>query len=79
VNDPNERLSITLSRKEWRNLVTALRRDIRLQPQLGRLAWMTVGVIEGAVAGIESQGGQRAASRVGEDSLPCDTLKRPGL
>ncbi len=42
-------VSITLDRREWENLVKALRKDANLQPQLGRLAWMTVVSIEGAL------------------------------
>ena len=44
------RLNISIPVRELHNLVSALRKDAQLQPQLGRLAWMTIGSFEAAIA-----------------------------
>jgi hypothetical protein len=49
------RVQISLTYYEWKNLVTALHCDAQLQPQLGRLAWMAIAQIEGALGDYESE------------------------
>jgi len=51
-------LTITLSRYEWVNLLRALRENPKAQPQLGRLAWMSVSSIEAQI--IDSRKGSHA-------------------
>jgi hypothetical protein len=48
-------LPISLTIFQWKALVSALHKDAQTQHQLGRLAWMTVGQIEGAIADYESE------------------------
>jgi len=50
-----DEVTVTFKRSELEALLAGLRRDTRLQPQLGRLGWMVVGTIEGALAGIPAQ------------------------
>lgn len=57
VLDPRAKLSITLTHYEWANLLLQLRKPQPVPPfgeglQLGRLAWMCIGHIEGRVAGV---------------------------
>jgi len=53
-------ISVTVPRQQWLNLLRALRHDPNLQPQLGRLAWMTVSHIEFAVSEKSKSGVHRS-------------------